>query len=77
MNLGQMGNAWISAAVFERNRLDRIKRRTSRDGVTPQIRRLVQEGCERDIQEYEYRAMVTLKAALVAEAQTYEFKQVA
>lgn len=58
---GNMGDAWLAAAAFERARLTQIISPTNTDGVSPQVRKLAQEACEADIMKYEQRAEVCFK----------------
>lgn len=67
LTLGSIGNAWLDAATFERANLAAVRSPTNQSGITPAIRKLAVERCERLITLYEERAQVYLKAALSQE----------
>jgi hypothetical protein len=77
---GNLGNAWLAAASFERDRLARIKAPANQTGVSPQVRNLAIEFCEKDIKAHEERATACFKFALGEEAHAvaagYEFSQI-
>jgi len=67
ITLGSYGNAWIAAATFERANWSALRSPTAQDGLTPAIRKLAVDRCEKLITLYEERAQVYLKAALAVE----------
>jgi hypothetical protein len=63
LTIGNLGDAWLAAAAFERERLQRIASPTSQSGMSTEVRRLGRETCEANIMVYEERAQAHFKVA--------------
>lgn len=60
---GNLGDAYLAAASFERERLRRVAAPTNSSGVSPEVRALAKEACEQDIMRYERAAEANFKVA--------------
>lgn len=60
---GNLGDAYLAAASFERERLRHVAAPTNQTGVSAEVRALAKEACEQDIMRYERAAEANFKTA--------------